>query len=210
MRTNIHRLGCALALLTTAAFPSPASADEGWYLGLGVGHVEYGDEGTVNFAGESFAAREQSDSHDPSSSISLWVGYRFNRHLALEAGYLDNAQGDFTLTNAADEAVATFVFATRGATFALVGSVPLGKWEPYARLGVWYTETDVRIWKDGAQVFGRRESGAELLTSLGLAYNFTPRWQTKLDIAFVPDAGQRTGTGASNVGVATLGFTYRF
>jgi len=212
MHIKLHRIGCALALMAASGLLTPAHADEdsGWYLGAGIGHVDYADKGTVRIAGETFTATERSDSDDPSSSISFWIGYRFNRHVSLEAGYLDNAQADFTLTNAAEVPLGTFVFATEGATLAFVGGLPLGKWEPYARLGVWYTQTDVRIWKDGVRLFAHRERSAELLTSLGLAYNFTAHWRARLELSFVPDAGERTGTGASNVGVATVGFTYRF
>lgn len=212
MRISLTHLNRTLALVALSSFAAAASAEEdsGWYLGAGIGHVDYADNGTVQVGRHSLAAREISDFDDPlSSSTSFWFGYRFNPYVSVEAGYLRNAETELRLSNALNETVGTFRFRSEGPTLAIVGSLPLGKWEPYARIGVMYAQTQARLLHEDGEAWTRLR-GVELLASVGIAYNFTAHWQAKLEATFIPDAGERTGTGASNLGVATLGFTYRF
>ena len=211
MRIQLADLATALALIASTSLAAPANADDdsGWYIGAGLGEVDYGERGQIRTNEEILLATQHRDSGDPlSSSVSLWVGYRINRYLSIETGYIDNTTREFTLTNDADENVGTFSFHTEGATLAVVGGLPFGKWEPYARLGVFFAATEGSIrGPSGTLQWANRERSAELLTSLGLAYNFTAHWQAKLEGTYVPDAG---GPVEADTEVVTVGFTYRF
>jgi opacity protein-like surface antigen len=188
-----------------------AAQDNGWYVGAGLGEVDYAKHGVLYYGTEKLDARAIEDSDDPlSSSISLAFGYRFNRYLSLEAGYLSNDSTSLALTDAAGQRFGTYEFRSQGASLALVGMLPLGKWELYARAGILYARTAVEVATDAGTLWSKSVRSPEALTALGAAYNFTDHWQAKLDYTYVFDAGERNETGHSNVEVVTLGFTYRF
>jgi hypothetical protein len=209
MRINIRRLAHVLALTAFGGFISSAYAqDTGWFVGAGIGLVDYEDDGTVRYDETTFAAEEVANGDN--TSISLWAGYRFNRYFSIEAGYMRNDGTELVLLDAANDVAGTFEFRTEGATLAFVGTLPLARWEPYARVGLLIADTEARVITDNAVIAIGSETSPEFLGALGLAYNLTTHWQAKIDAACAVDAGERTGTGATTVYVFTAGFTYRF
>lgn len=199
----------AIVFAALGSYAHTASAqDQGWYLGAGIGWLGYGDKGTVRYDESTFATREDTGGDD--TSVSAWGGYRFNRYFSVELGYMRNDGTELVLRDEANEVAGRFHFRTQGATVTVVGTLPLGKWEPYTRLGAFYAETESRLIGVADPPPAASEHSVELIGALGLAYNFTQHWQAKLDGALLFDAGERTGTGATNVAVVTVGFTHRF
>lgn len=210
MQFNIRHVRYALALAALGGLVPQASAqDNGWYLGAGIGLLGYGAEGEVRYDESTFDAKDEQSGDD--TSVTVWAGHRFNRYFSIELGYMRNEGTELVLRDAASEVAGRFEFRTEGATLTIVGSLPIGKWEPYARIGMFYADTEARIIlvDDGSQ-YTASESSPELIGALGVAYNLTQHWQAKIDAAGLFDAGERTGTGATTVLVVTAGFTYRF
>jgi hypothetical protein len=210
MHIRVSHVARALAFIALAGFMSTANAakDDGWYLGAGLGLIDYGDDGTLRYDEATFAAKEEDSGDD--TSVSVWAGYRFNRYLSIEAGYMRNDSTELVLRDAANDVAGVFEFRTEGATLVVVGALPLGKWEPYARAGVLIADTEARVIADNAVISSENETSPEFIGALGLAYSFTAHWQAKADAACAVEAGERTGTGESTVYVLTVGFTYRF
>jgi hypothetical protein len=186
------------------------AADDGWYVGAGFGSVDYGDRGVLYYGDLALDATNRDDSFDASSSISLAFGYRFNRYVSIESGYLSNSRSQWTLTDSAGQVFGTYEFRSEGASLAIVGTLPLAAWELYARLGLLYADTQARVVTDAGTLWSRSKSSPEAVSAIGAAYNFTEHWQTKLDFSFVPNAGEGNVTGQTDIEVLTLAFTYRF
>lgn len=212
MNTKLNLASRTLLLIAFATCSHTAAADDtGWYVGAGLGEADYGKRGILYYGSEKLNATAIDDSNDPlSSSISLAFGYRFNRYLSLEAGYMWNDSTDYALTDASGERFGTYEFRTQGGSLAVVGALPLGNWELFARAGVLYADTEASLMTDAGTLWSERVHSVEVLTAIGAAYNFTDHWQAKLDFTYVPNAGEPHETGHVDTELVTLGFTYRF
>ena len=212
MNTKLNLFSCALVFLVSASCSRTGVADDsGWYAGAGLGEVDYGKRGILYYGSEKLDATAIDDSDDPlSSSISLAFGYRFNRYLSLELGYMWNDSTLYALTEADGDPFGTYEFRSEGASLSVVGVLPLANWELYARAGVLYADTDAQLVANGGIAWSTSVRSVEALAAIGAAYNFNEHWQAKLDYAYVPDAGERHETGHADTELLTLGFTYRF
>jgi opacity protein-like surface antigen len=212
MNSKFSYAGRTLVVIAIASCSHTASADDnGWYVGAGVGEVDYASRGVLYYEDQKLDARAIDDPEDPlTSSVSLAFGYRFNRYLSLEAGYLANNSTQLLLTDAAGQRFGTYEFRSEGASLVVIGTLPLGRWELYARSGMLYADTEARLVTDAGVLWSDRVRSPELLTAVGGAFNFTEHWQAKLDYTYVPDAGERSETGESKIEVVTVGLTYRF
>jgi hypothetical protein len=212
MNNTLSHAGRTLFLIVILICSRTAcAADRGWYVGAGLGEVDYGNGGILFVESERLDANVIDDSDDLlSSSISLAVGYRFNRFLSLELGYLSNDSTTFALTDSGGQRFGTYEFRSEGPSLAVVGILPLGKWEFSARAGVLYADTEVRLVTELGTVWSDNVRSPEAVAAVGAAYNFTEHWQARLDYAYVLDAGERNETGHLDIEVLTLGLTYRF
>ena len=212
MNSKLSVAARTLVFIAIANCTSTVAADDsGWYVGAGLGEVNYGKHGILHYGSEALDARVIDDSDDPlSSSISLAFGYRFNRYLSLEAGYMWNDSTDYALTDDAGARFGTYEFRTQGGSLAVVGTLPLGNWELFARAGVLYADTAASLVTDAGMLWSERVHSVELLGEIGGAYNFTEHWQAKLDYTYLPNAGEPHETGQVDTELVTLGFTYRF
>lgn len=212
MNSSISYVCRTLVFIAIASCSRTAAADDsGWYVGAGLGNVEYAKQGVLYVGPLKLDAKAIDDSGDAlSSSISLAFGYRFNRYLGLELGYLSNDYTSLALTDAAGQRFGTYEFRSQGPSLAVVGTLPLGNWELFARAGVLSAYTEARLITDAGTLASPSARSAELITAAGAAYNFTEHWQARADFTYVPDAGEAHETGHSDVEVTTLGFTYRF
>lgn len=195
MSTSCARSKCffyalvAVGPLTICAPSFAWAADSGFYVGADLGVAQYPDN-------------EDLDNEDHAWAVT--AGYRFNRYVAVEAGYMDLGETSGFLADGATAtpAVARFSFASSGPTLALVGTWPLGNWEPYVRVGVFFADTDLSFsgLSATAPFSGRTsDSTEEMFGGIGLGYRFSERWRARVELAFFDDAA-----------AATVGVTYRF
>jgi hypothetical protein len=99
-----------------------------------------------------------------------------------------------------------------GIQSTVVGSYPIGKWEPYLKAGVFLADTELTVSGDLAGTpLEARLSGpsSDGFYGLGVGYNISDRWQLKLDAAHFVAAGERKSAHADII-FGSLGFTYRF
>jgi opacity protein-like surface antigen len=212
MNSTLSYAGRTLVFIAIATCSGTTCAgDSGWYVGAGVGEVDYGSGGVLFVGNERLDANAIDESDDLlSSSMSLSFGYRFNRFLSLEAGYLSNDSSTFALTDSAGQRFGTYEFRSQGTSLAVVGTLPLGNWELSARAGVLYADTQARLVTESGIVQSESVRSPEALAAVGAAYNFTEHWQARLDYTYVLDAGERNETGHVDIELVTLGFAYRF
>lgn len=104
---------------------------------------------------------------DDGDSISISGGYKFNKHIAIEASYID-------LGEAEDNIDPVWTLEADGFNFAVVGILPIGNVvELFAKAGVFMW--DVSISEAGYGEF-YSEDGNDLSYGIGAAFNITPQF----------------------------------
>jgi OmpA-OmpF porin, OOP family len=199
-------LTLVLIVLIPAALAAPAAlaSDTGFYVGLDLGVSQYPDNEEVRAPSGLVLLGSGSSLDHEDTAWGVRAGYQLNRYFAVEAGYLDTGESTGTLASntPGSSARARFTLSSSGPTLAFVGKWPLGKWEPYLRLGVLFADTDLSFRGiDGTSALAGTvsESTEEMFGGLGIGYRFTERWHAQAEVTFFDD-----------VSTATIGFTYRF
>ena len=158
---------------------------------------------------------------DPDTSISLVAGYRFSRHFAIEASYLDagemtyQASGSAVIPPFASVAADTRVSAeATGFTLSAIGSWPISqRWELFGRAGLFFANTKYRFGVSLADVsegFSESDSSQEILFGVGVGAHLTDRWSLRAQFTRLTDVGDEDTFGESDVDIASLEVTYSF
>lgn len=217
-RTVVSRInflqGVAPAFIVGLSVTGAAhGADSGFYLGADLGRSEYQATSFIFDLPSTTLAAVDSRTDDLGWGIT--GGYRFNRYLAFEVGYVDlgDLSGPLAHIAGAGAASGHFDYSVRGATQAVVGILPLGNWEGYLKLG--YLYSDVRLSfsaVSGAGPFERKLSVADLSewAGLGLRYRLGQHWQFKVEYDGYGSVGERGKTGSLTNKMPLVGVEFRF
>ena len=135
-----------LPLALAAALGCAPAFAQGWYVGVGAG------QGTVDFG--SLPANVFVDDKDTTYTVRL--GYQFHRSLALEAGYYH--LGDYGLAIRVSGIDTTVGAEASSVGLALVGTIPLNRFDLYGRVGYARSELKVNALALGSTL---RERGRE-------------------------------------------------
>jgi opacity protein-like surface antigen len=182
----IRRYASRMALVLLVPVGAVHAADDHfWYVGGGpaLGNV---------FAVESYGLSESSERGSSDLGFMLTAGYRWNRYLSLETGYLDGGAPKFDGIEAYPDATSLLYEAQiRQDTSAFLGSVvgilPFGdRWQVYVRAGVafWDAESEQRLSPlSGADTIERRisDNGTDFMMAVGGGMDITPGWHLRLD-----------------------------
>lgn len=188
---------------------SAAAQDAGVYVSAAVGLIDAPDDahldGTPRLTGST-------DNDEVSWNVA--VGYRFNPNIALELGYVDlgKVEADLTDASGATDSSAHASFAADGTTLALIGTFPIGRWEPYLKAGVLFSSTDLRFAGaiDAAPFAGRLTNDNEdPLYGTGVRFAATESLRIFLDVTFFHAVGEPE-TGRSSYFNTSLGVLWRF
>jgi OmpA-OmpF porin, OOP family len=202
-------IGCFVLVsgVTSTAFAD----DAGFYIGAGIGTAEHAENVGLKPA-EVPLLTGRSDSRDTTWTATL--GYRVNPNFAFELGYVDLGEMEATVADPSggSDARGQFNFSTEGFTAAMVGRFPVGKWTPYIKAGVLFSETDLAFAGSvsGAAFGGRVKGDSEdALFGAGVTYDLGDKWAAQLDVTHVMDAGD-PDSGQSDYIAATIGVIWRF
>jgi opacity protein-like surface antigen len=153
MRNAVLSLGLAAVAASPLAWGSP------WYAGGGLG--------VSDFAGCPGAA--SCDSRD--QAYKVYAGYRFTRHLAVEAGYTDLGKATATLGDSITETK------PRGMAAHAVGAWPLSeRFSLLGRIGLIYGDSKVT-----GTAPTRNEKGTELAWGAGVQFDVAPQIAVRLE-----------------------------
>ncbi len=207
----ITRMSVACFGLAVGFAPAAFADDSGLYVGAGIGSAEHAKDVALK-PPEIPLMTGTSGSRDTSWNVTL--GYRINPNIAFELGYvnLGDMQASVADPSGESDARGRFTFSTEGVTVAMVGRFPVGKWTPYIRAGVLFSETDLDC--EGSvsgAAFGDRVRGdsEDAFFGAGLTHDLGLRWAVQFDFTHVMDAGD-PGSGQSDYHVATLGLLRQF
>jgi hypothetical protein len=164
--TGQRRIAAVLAVACGMIAANAASAETtGWYFGLTGGATSVDTSGSKQDRDEAVAipiamALEsegfdvlgiESSLDDSDIGWGLHVGYRFNRYVAAEIGYVDLGEALYEAILAVDDGVETFPlevssrFASSGPTAAVLGMLPIGeRFDVHAKAGLYFADTRFR------------------------------------------------------------------
>lgn len=218
--------GFVVAML--ALGPAVASAQEGPYFGvfLGKGLVDISQSELNAFAANDVVVNGggtlptgSSDLNDMDTVWGVQVGYRFNRWVAAEIGYVDLGKANYVanLRSNFGAGIEPFGYHARflvqGPTVAVVGLVPIGdRFEFYGRGGILFADTRFRttvVFDNADGSFEAKAGTQEFFGGGGFAWNINSDYALKAEATYFLDAGDDDRTGEASVAMLTLGITFR-
>ena len=186
---------CAAGLFTTTA-RAAAGPGSGWYAGADLGRMEYKFDNGFDASDNAFGVHG---------------GYRFGRHVAIEAGYAD--LGSYKSTEECPSDFCTpeqypiyYEVSSQRLELALLGILPLAeRMEAYAKVGVVSTEFDLST---RTQLVSSSDStrSSDPIYGIGLRLNFDAPWSLRLQWERTPDIND----SGADLNAAWLGAEYRF
>jgi OmpA-OmpF porin, OOP family len=207
----MRRISMCLPLVALAIAPAAAADDSGFYLGASLGLANTGDNSQLGLADLPLLTGK---THDNDTSLGLAAGYRFNRNIALELGYVDLGEitSDVTDATGATDTRAVVGFSAEGVTLAIIGMLPIGKWEPYLKAGVLRSSTVLEFsGSSSGEDFSARitNEAGDALYGIGVRYALTERLQISLDSTYFVEVGE-PDKGRSDYLNTSLGASWRF
>lgn len=182
MKKKIALSAACLALLATSAF---ADNERGLYLGAGVGqfNVEVDDVNELTSTIEDFDADD--------TSFKVFAGWRFAPFIAVELDYIDLGGPEDTVSGVRVSAD------INGVAPYVVGTVPVGPIELFARVGYYFY--DVKI--NGQSLGVTDDSDEDLVYGAGVGLTLFEHLHARLeyeiiDISDVDDANALWLSGA--------------
>lgn len=206
--------GILSCMILAAMTSSRAQSDDaGWYLGGNIGQTRtdideqrIADSLLQNGLSNTLVKDDSTD-----SGYKLFSGYQFNRYLALEGGYFDLGEFNFTSTT---QPAGTFngKLEAHGFNMDLVGTIPFTeKFSAFGRAGITYVQTKNTFNGTGAvQVLSpnEKERDTHLKIGAGLQYAFNEKWSMRLEAERyrINDVVGHTG----DLDLLSVGLVYRF
>jgi OOP family OmpA-OmpF porin len=157
-------LATAIAIGLTAAVPAWAENEGGFYAGAGVGeyNVKVDD---IDDIGPIVGDFDESD-----TSYKVFAGYRFNPYISAELDYINLGKPESTVSG--------FPIQTKTDGWApyVVGTLPLGIFEVFAKAGWLFYDVDVDI-----DDFDASDSGDNIVYGAGVGVNLFEHLNVKLE-----------------------------
>ena len=212
---RIAKTAGTLGLMGCAVMNSPLAVadDSGWYAGANIGQSRAKiDDARITaqmLVAPTTAVSIIDDNRD--TGYKLFGGYRYNKSVAVEAGYFDLGQFGFTATTA-PAGTLTGKIKLKGLNLDAVGTLPLTeKFSALGRLGLNYAQTrDSFIGTGAATVLNPNPSKNQINYKLGagLQYDLTQSLGMRVEAERyrINDAVGNRG----DVDMYSLGLVYRF
>lgn len=160
----------------------PATAESGFYVGVGAGKVTLKD----SVAGVDIEAT--------GTGSKLYGGYRFNDYGSLEVAYLDAGKPDDTVSGVTIESDATAIQASA------LWQVPISnRFEAYVRFSIvsWEAENSAT---DGNFLITQENDGTDAGFGIGGAFHLTPRFGLRAEF----EGAEFDGTDFRSLSIAGL------
>lgn len=182
---------------------------DGWYAGLGIGQSNYRDVASaIDSELRSLGLTSSTSANTRSEGWKVYAGYQFNKHFALEGGYVN--LNDFTARSTITAPVVGALrkeAAAEAWTLAAVGSYPITrKLSIIGKAGVAYLSGDVKDkWSGagGVQVDSREEDDYDPYYGVGISYAVFDNLDLRAE-------WERFDTDGPNIDLVTAGFVVKF
>jgi OmpA-like transmembrane domain len=215
----IARGGCGLALasLLLCTASSAMAEESGFYIGLDEGWGKYPDGairqiGTTTLTGTGL--------NDTNFTWDFIAGYRFDRYLRMEAGYVDLSQRSGLVRGSSGDtgALGNVSFSAKGETLVAIGTLPFGKWDASLKAGILHA--DARLGFSGTisgEPYGSHRTAVNThpLYGASLGYNIDQHWRGQFGFTTYRDVGSTDSIPGPrvvgpNISTLTVGVFYQF
>ncbi len=199
-RSTLRVVG--LALIASSAASNAFAEDTGYYLGGGTGAA------AIRLSGQSFNPGASADEYGVGAK--LYVGYRFLRNLALEAGYVDFDQYTASGTIGSPPVSAAVDINVHGFYLA-----PVGIWPVTQSLSV-FGKIGAARWDIERDAFGRLaetargDVGIKAVFGAGIAWQAFRHLGFRLEWERFNDIGRDDRTGSGHADLIGGGFFWDF
>jgi hypothetical protein len=234
--------GLALAALGLGCSGSALAEETGWYFGLSGGLTTSGESKsdiTNKIVGDIAtgladadliltAATVNADLDDSDNGWGVHIGYRFNRYVAAEFGYVDLGKFVYTNTMAltvddgpGGAAPQVFNAATdqrleaNGAFASVIGMYPIGdSFDVHVRGGVLFSDVRNRARStvendpDTFSSVEGKDSKEELFGGIGATWNINPSYSVRVEYQKFLDLGD-TRTGERDIDLLNVSLLFR-
>ena len=218
---NARLAGLVLGL--GLASQAAVAADKGFYIGVDVGQSSNDvsqdelDAIALEAAASAGFGAVLSDSSldDSDTAFGLVFGYRFNRNLAAELGYVDLGTASYVASAQVTSGLQTIPMdvgidlTPKGPTLAAVGILPLNdRWSLDARVGAFFADLDLGVSAESGttqESDSASDSSTAMIYGVGAEFAFSAAWSARADY--------RRYDGISdeiNVDVISVGVRYSF
>jgi OmpA-OmpF porin, OOP family len=224
----------AAALAMFLGNTASAETANGLYFGVTAG-VTSADLGSKRDFDESFAIPLQeelldagfddvefeSKLDDSDFGWGVQVGYRFNRYIAVEVGYINlgevsyRADFDLTVVGATLPLEASVRLKSAGATAAAVGMIPVGeRFDVHAKVGIYVADTKVRtrvrdLAFDENLLHAELDAGEEeIFAGIGATWNISDSYSLRFEYKRFLDVGDDE-SGEQDVDLLAVGMLFR-
>jgi OOP family OmpA-OmpF porin len=157
------------------------------------------------------------------SGYGFEVGYRFNRWLAVEGGYVDLGDTTFRASapgflafnpdGSADTFTQKLTSNVSGFIVSALGIIPLSfRFEAYGRVGllIGNDEIEARVANSiGSDSLEVSESSTDTMVGIGVAFSLAEIYSIRAEVMRVLDAGDEL-SGENDIDILSLGVTVRF
>jgi hypothetical protein len=234
--TGNHRTAALLAATLGLIFANAASAETGGlYFGLTGGSTSYEMGGSKQDFDEAiglpiaeaflFSGLDvfdyESSLDDTDMGFGLQVGYRFNRYVAAEVGYVDLGEGlyeaNMTVTDGVEVAPVEVSARVKsaGPTAAVLGMLPLGeRFDVHAKAGLLFADTRLRsrvrdvAFAENVVHAETRASEAERFFGVGGTWNINDSYSVRFEYQRYLDLGD-DDAGEGDVDMVGLSVVFR-
>lgn len=198
-----------------AALAAPASAQTGLYLGAGagVGFLPFDDD----FLQVSGATASTVTTEEGSFGYKAFIGYRFHPNIAIEGGYMNF--GDFEFTRNVTSpfgGTAQADLEVSGWNIDVLGILPLPRnWTLFVKAGALYSTTKTTYSATGAVTFAPgtnlnpQVSEWNFKIGFGGQYDFHQNLGVRIEVETAFDVGN-SQTGEGNVTLVSGSLLFRF
>ena len=171
-------IATATLLALTGAWSGAHAADgndRGFYVGAGVGQFNV----KIDDIDQTDEAIERLDDDD--NSWKLFGGYRFNPYLSLEVAYIDFGAPEDRFE--ASGSSGDYKIELSGFAPYIIGTLPLGPVELFAKAGYYFYDVDVTADFDdlGSDVFKTSDSDEDFLYGFGIGATFFEHLNARLE-----------------------------
>lgn len=199
----------AASLITGQAY----GADEGFYLGAGIGYTRATPDNAGVLASSGAPAGSSISSDKSSFGWKEYGGYQFNKNIALELSFADLGKYDFTFTRPGFTP-ATGKITINGFGISAVGILPLdNKFSLIGRLGGFYStlnaSTSINAFTAGTATSGKDRKFVPNF-GVGANYELTKSLGLRAEIERFSGMGSSSKSIKTDVNLLSAGVYYRF
>lgn len=210
------KAGLVVAGLALLSGHGALAESQGFYFGLsgGMALPDLPSKSSLDAELAGFAFTSSLD--DTSEAWGVDVGYRWNRYIALQVGYVDLGTTEYVADFTGTTERLSFRYTSSGPMLTVLGTVPIGqRLELHGRGGLFVSDTRVRTrledraTGDFLSFEGNASTARDLVAAVGATWNINETYSLRGEYARMFDVGDSDQTGELDVDLLSFSVLFR-